>query len=95
MESDEWVVLVEYQGQMLRALVDPEAMDLRYLEQALRDEGIDAGFDPFPPGEGDAVFTASYQQPIRLMVRASDVERAREIAHDILTPTDPEAPQDS
>ena len=95
MGTDEWVVLVEYQAQMLRALVDPEVMDLRYLEQELRQQGIDTGFDPYPPGEGDAVFTNSYQQPIRLMVKASDLERSKEIARDLLAASDQSAGTDS
>ena len=88
MGTDEWVVLVEYQAQMLRALVDPEVMDLRYLDQALRDQGIETGFDPYPPGEGDAVFTSSYQQPIRLMVMASDLHHAQEIGRELLASGD-------
>ena len=49
------------------------------LETELNAQGIDVVFDPFRPGEG-ATYTRSLDQPIRLMVRSSDLERAREVA---------------
>jgi hypothetical protein len=57
-------------------------MDLVFLEQVLLDEGIDAAFDPYRPGEGGVLYAAMPAQPVRLMVKAVDLERAQALARE-------------
>lgn len=59
-------------------------MQLIFLEQVLSDAGIDVGFVPFRPGEGGVLYTQTVAQPVRLMVRAIDFERAQALAREAL-----------
>ena len=71
-------------------LIDGDGAELLFLEAALKQEGIDAAFDPFRPGEAGG-FTRDCAQPVRLMVRQSDLDRAREIV-DQARRAEPEPP---
>lgn len=83
--SDEWVVLVEHQVPWTSSAIDGTGMQLLFLEQCLVDNGIDVGFEPGRPGEtGGNVYSRNFAQPIRMMVRAGDLESAREIAREAL-----------
>jgi len=89
--SDEpWVVLEEHMLPVGWVLIDGDGAELLFLEAALKQEGIDAAFDPFRPGEAGG-FTRDCAQPVRLMVRQSDLDRAREIV-DQARRAEPEPP---
>jgi hypothetical protein len=82
--SDDWVVLVEHVSSQIGAPIDPDGMQLVFFEQVLLDAGIDASFAPFRPGEGGVLYTQAIAQPVRLMVKAIDLERARTLAREAL-----------
>ncbi len=63
--------------------VDSSSFDLLALEDRLRDEGIDSSFLPYRPGESGG-YTDSLRQPLQLLVRSDDVERARQVAAGLL-----------
>ena len=93
--ADEWVVLSEQAPP--KFLFDGASLNLLYLEQELVQQGIETAFDPFRPGEEPS---PSYRgrEPIRLMVKVQDLERARQVASDLLSPQgmapEPDAPLD-
>ena len=76
MADDTWVVLAEHLMPTSWTPIDSGGLELLFFEAALKDQGVDVAFDPFRPGEGGG-FTRDCAQPVRLMVRASDLERSR------------------
>ena len=80
--EDEWVVLSDHVSARFGAPLDTDGMELVFLEQILLDAGIDAAFDPYRPGEGGVLFTQMPTQPVRLMVKSADLERAQAIARE-------------
>jgi hypothetical protein len=77
--EDSWVVLVEHIMNTAWVQIDDACLQLLALESELDAHGIESAFDPFRPGEGGG-YTRTLEQPVRLMVKQVDVERAREIA---------------
>jgi len=73
-----WVVLTEHLLRIGWTSLDQTTFELLALESELLDAGIPAAFDPFRPGESGG-FTETVQQPIRLLVRSEDLDRAREV----------------
>ena len=74
----DWVVLAEHRLFAGWVPIDAGGLELLLFEALLGDEGIEAEFDPFRPGEGGG-FTRDCDQPLRLMVRTGDLERARSL----------------
>ena len=83
MGDDEWVILAQHVQQVAFNPIDAASIDLLALEEALADQGIEAAFLPYRPGEGGG-FTDALRQPIQLLVKQGDFERAREVAVDII-----------
>ena len=81
--ADSWVILAEHMLQLSWNPIDPGGLDLLFLEGELISQGIEAAFDPFRPGEGGG-YTKGAQQPVRLLVKEADLDRARQIARDVL-----------
>ena len=77
-----WAVLAQHSMDTAWVSLDSGSLALLELESELEAKGIDVGFDPFRPGEGGS-FTRSLAQPIRLMVPASDLPLAREMASEL------------
>ena len=81
--DDDWVVIAQHMQQVAWVPIDGAGLDLLSLETALAEQGVEAAFLPYRPGEsGD--FTDAVRQPLQLLVRRSDAARAREIATDVL-----------
>jgi hypothetical protein len=80
--EDEWVVLAQHQLFVGWVPIDAGGMDLLMYEALLKGVGIDTEFDPFRPGEGGG-FTRDCYQPLRLMVRSSDIERAQALIAEV------------
>lgn len=59
--------------------LDTRSLELLALESELDAARIECAFDPFRPGEGGS-YTRTVAQPIRLLVKEADLERAMEIA---------------
>jgi hypothetical protein len=76
--DDSWVVVAEHVMPVAWVPIDAGCVELLFFEVVLKDEGIDVAFDPFRPGEGGG-FTRDCAQPVRLMVKTSDSERARSL----------------
>ncbi len=73
-----WAVLCEHVMNTAWVPLDGDCLRMLALESELDAQGIEVAFDPFRPGEG-AAFTRTLAQPIRLMVKEADLERARAI----------------
>jgi hypothetical protein len=80
--DEDWVVLAEHLLSLGSAPIDGTGVELLYFEALLRDNGIDAAFDPFRPGEGGG-FTRNFLQPVRLLVKACDLERAQALVAEV------------
>lgn len=61
----------------------PDALAMLHLEAELIAQGIEVGFDPRRPGE--TFPTKGWVTPIRLLVPASHLGKAKEIADDLLS----------
>ena len=81
--ADEWVVVAQHMLNYAWVPVDTASFDLLALEDALLQQGIESSFLPYRPGESGG-YTDSLRQPLRLLVRRQDVQRARQVAADIL-----------
>jgi len=81
--DEDWVVVAQHVQQIAFNPIDGPAIDLLALEDALRDAGIGSSFLPYCPGEGGG-FTDALRQPVQLLVKRSDFDRARDVAIDIL-----------
>ena len=81
--EDDWVVVAQHMQQLAWNPIDGASVDLLSLEDALTEQGIEASFLPYRPGESGG-FTDALHQPLQLLVKRSDAVRAREIAVDIL-----------
>ncbi len=79
MSSDSWVVLAQHVMNTAWVQLDDGCLELLALESELTAQHIESGFDPFRPGEGGG-YTRTLEQPIRLMVRETDLPRAQQIA---------------
>lgn len=82
---EDWVVLTEHTfrfGWASLGTMDDAGFRLIALKSELQAQGVDVQFDPFAPGEGGG-FTDTFYQPIRLLVRKQDLERARNIMDDL------------
>ena len=84
MSEDSWVVLDQHLMNTAWVQLDTRCLQLLALESELTAHNIESGFDPFRPGEGGG-YTRTLEQPIRLLVRAVDFERAQEIAAALAT----------
>lgn len=60
---------------------DADSLEMLHVEQELASQGIEAGWDPFRPGEGFEGFygNASWPRPLHMLVRDADLPRAQEI----------------
>lgn len=79
LDSENWVTLREHVMNPSLLSMDGGAIALLNLEAELQAQDIDVSFDPYRPGEG-AGWSRSVAQPIELLVRETDLERAEEIA---------------
>lgn len=79
MAQDDWVVLAEHQLRVAWNPIDAGSLELLFLEAELNDHGIRVAFLPYRPGESGG-FTDALAQPLQLLVKASDLDRAKEIA---------------
>ena len=82
-DTGEWVVLMQHTNHELSGQLDSAALDLIFVEQVLLDAGIDAGFDPYRPG--DIGFRGEWGYPVRLVVPRRDLERATKLARGALS----------
>ena len=80
--SDEWTVLVEHMMEWSWICLDGTCVAMLGLESELTAQGIDVVFDPFRPGDGSS-YTRSIMQPVRMMVKASEFDRAHEVAESL------------
>lgn len=83
MGDSDWVVLAQHMQQLAWVPIDGAGMDLLSLEEALGEQGIEASFLPYRPGESGG-FTDAVRQPLELLVKRGDFDRALEIARDVL-----------
>jgi hypothetical protein len=81
--DEPWAVVAQHTLQIAWNPIDAAAFDLLCLEDALRDQGIESAFLPYRPGESGG-FTDALRQPLQLLVRGSDTQRAREVAREVL-----------
>jgi hypothetical protein len=86
--DDAWVVLEEHLMPTAWTPIDAGGLRLLYLEAVLKDQGIDTAFDPFRPGEGGG-FTRDCAQPVRLLVKELDLNRARALAAEAAAAPEP------
>jgi hypothetical protein len=82
MHEETWVVVARHTMDTAWLSIDGASVELLGLESELLAREIDVVFDPFRPGEGSS-FSRTIRQPIRLLVKQSDAERAREIAREV------------
>lgn len=73
------MVLAEHVMNTAWVPLDGACIEMLALESELRAQGIEVVFEPFRPGEGGS-FTRTIDQPIRMLVPGSELERAREVA---------------
>jgi len=86
--EDEWVVLTEHLVNTAWVPLDTQSLQLLALESELDTAGIECAFDPFRPGEGGS-YTRTVAQPVRLLVKQPDLDRAQEIAAALESETGP------
>jgi hypothetical protein len=82
-QDEPWVVIAQHTLQLAWNPIDAASIDLLSLEGALGEQGIEAAFLPYRPGESGG-FTDAVRQPLQLLVRRSDAEQARRIAVEFL-----------
>ncbi len=73
-----WAVVAEHLMPAGWVPIDAGGQELLYFEAVLKAEGMDVVFSPYRPGESGG-FTDACGQTLRLLVRESDLERAREL----------------
>jgi hypothetical protein len=81
--ADEWVVIAQHMLEYAWVPIDGAGFELLALEDGLRSQGIDSSFLPYRPGESGG-FTDALRQPLQLLVRREDVDRAQQVAVDLL-----------
>jgi len=81
--AEEWVVIAQHMLEYAWVPIDGAGFELLALEDGLRDQGIGSAFLPYRPGESGG-FTDALRQPLQLLVRREDIDRARQVAVDLL-----------